>query len=143
LALRGSSDQFVFSISLAVTRVLEVGETYTPRSWGEEADIPEDFGYSPPIPLADDGRPRFLGHPDELAADIEAYAAAGVEHFTLRFSAGDDVGVADYFDQLHRFADQVMARFSVPSPATDPPPYPSARDSDLSMASQGRSLNRL
>jgi probable F420-dependent oxidoreductase len=145
VAWRGSADRFVFSISLAVTRVLQTGETYTPRSWGEEADIPEDFGYSPPVPLADDGRPRFVGHPDQLAADVEAYAAAGVEHFTLRFSVGDDVGVADYFDQLQRFADHVMARFSVsspPLPPTDPPPSPPARDRILTMTSHGTQRNR-
>jgi hypothetical protein len=130
-------------MSLAVTRVLETGETYTPRSWGEEADIPVDFGYSPPIPLADDGRPRFVGHPDQLAADVEDYRAAGVGHFTLRFSAGDEVGVGDYFDQLQRFADQVMDRFSTPSPPADPPPNPPVRAGDLSKASHGNQPIRL
>ncbi len=138
VALRGSGDQFAFSMSLAVTRVLKTGETYTPRPWGDDADVPEDFGYSPPIPLAEDGRPRFVGHPDQLAADVEEYAAAGVRHFTLRFSAGGDVGAADYFDQLQRFADQVMDRFSTPPLPTDARPYPPARDIDLSMTSHGR-----
>jgi hypothetical protein len=142
VALRGSGEGFAFSMSLAVTRVLKTGETYTPRSWGDDADIPEDFGYSPPIPLADDGRPRFVGHPDQLAADVEDYAAAGVRHFTLRFSAGGDIGVADYFDQLQRFADQVMDRFSAPSLPTDPRPYPPARDTNLSMTSHGHQLDR-
>jgi alkanesulfonate monooxygenase SsuD/methylene tetrahydromethanopterin reductase-like flavin-dependent oxidoreductase (luciferase family) len=142
VALRGSGDQFVFSISLAATRVLEAGETYTPRSWGDDADIPEDFGYSPPIPLAHDGRPRFVGHPDQLAADVEDYAAAGVRHFTLRFSAGGDDGVADYFDQLQRFADQVMARFPTPSAPTGSQPFTPARERDLSLTSHGRSLDR-
>jgi probable F420-dependent oxidoreductase len=142
VAMRGSVEGFAFSMSLAVTRVLKTDETYTPRSWGDDADIPEDFGYSPPIPLADGGRPRFVGHPDQLAADVEDYAAAGVRHFTLRFSAGADVGVADYFDQLARFADQVMDRFSAPSRPADPRPYPPARDTNLSMTSHGHQLDR-
>jgi probable F420-dependent oxidoreductase len=139
VARRGSAEGFAFSMSLAVTRVLETGETYAPRSWGEDADIPEDFGYSPPIPLADDGRPRFVGHPDQLAADVEDYIAAGVDHFTLRFSAGDDDGVADYFDQLQRFAEQVMDRFSTSSRRAPPgpPPKPPARAGGLIMASHG------
>jgi probable F420-dependent oxidoreductase len=116
-ALRGSVEGFTFSMSLAVTRVLDVGETSTPRAWGDDSDIPEDFGYSPPIPVTPDGRPRFVGNPDQLAADVEDYLEAGVRHFTLRFSAGTE-GVADYFGQLQRFADQVMDRFSKPTQPT-------------------------
>ncbi len=125
-------------MSLAVTRVLKTGETYTPRSWGDDADVPEDFGYSPPIPLAEGWPPRFVGHPDQLAADVEEYAAAGVRHFTLRFSPGGDVGVADYFDQLQRFADQVMDRFFDASAPDGPATDPQARDKDLSVTPHGR-----
>jgi probable F420-dependent oxidoreductase len=114
VALRGSAEGFTFSMSLAVTRVLDVGGAYAPRVWGHHDDIPEDFGYSPPIPTTDDGRPRFIGDPDQIAADIGVYLDAGVRHFTLRFSAGDDVSVSDYFDQMQRFANQVMDRFSKP-----------------------------
>jgi probable F420-dependent oxidoreductase len=114
VALRGSADGFTFSMSLAVTRVLDAGEASTPRTWGDDADIPEDFGYSPPIPLTADGRPRFVGDPDQVAEDVEVYIGAGVRHFTLRFSAGADVGVSDYLHQLQGFADQVMDRFPRP-----------------------------
>jgi probable F420-dependent oxidoreductase len=114
VALRGSAEGFAFSMSLAVTRVLDVGETYAPRTWGDDADIPEDFGYSPPVPTTADGRPRFVGDPDQVAEDVEVYVGAGVRHFTLRFSAGADVGVSDYFHQMQRFADQVMERYSKP-----------------------------
>jgi alkanesulfonate monooxygenase SsuD/methylene tetrahydromethanopterin reductase-like flavin-dependent oxidoreductase (luciferase family) len=113
--LRGSVEGFVFSMSLAVTRVLDTGGTYAPRAWSDNDDIPDDFGYSPPIPMTDDGRPRFVGDPDQVAADVEDYLDAGVRHFTLRFSAGADVSTSDYFDQLQRFADQVMDRFSKPT----------------------------
>jgi hypothetical protein len=55
------------------------------------------------------------------------------------------VGVSDYFDQLQRFADQVMAHFSapsIPSTQTDPPPQPPARDRILTMTSHGNQPNR-
>jgi hypothetical protein len=113
-ALRESVEGFTFSMSLAVTRVLHPGEIYAPHAWSDDADIPVDFGYSPPIPMDDHGRPRFVGDPDEVAADIQDYLDAGVRHFTLRFSTGADAGVSDYFDQLQRFAGQVMDRFSTP-----------------------------
>ena len=116
VALRSASKPFVFSMSTAVARVLEPGEVHTPASWADVADIPDDFNYAPPIPLTPGGRARFVGDPDQLASDVEEYVAAGVEHLTLRFSAGGhDVTVAGYLDQLQRFAQEVMARFDEPS----------------------------
>jgi hypothetical protein len=95
--------------------VLATGGTYAPASWTDIADVPDDFGYAPPIPITDDGRIRFVGTADQLANDVQDYLAAGVEHFTLRFSAGGhDTTVADYLDQLTRFAKDVMARFAEP-----------------------------
>jgi len=112
---RGSTDGFTFSISLATTKVLDRGATFTPTSWGESTEVPDDFGYAPPVPTTDDGRFRFVGDPDQLAADVEAYVDAGVEHFTLRFSAGGhDITVDGFVDQLQRFAHDVMARFTEP-----------------------------
>jgi probable F420-dependent oxidoreductase len=115
VAMRTAPDPFTFSISLATTRVLATGGTYAPASWTDIADVPDDFGYAPPIPITDDGRIRFVGTADQLANDVQDYLAAGVEHFTLRFSAGGhDTTVADYLDQLTRFAKDVMARFAEP-----------------------------
>jgi probable F420-dependent oxidoreductase len=112
VAMRTPSERFVFSISLATTHVLEPEGAYSPSVWADLADVPEDFGYAPAVPVADDGRVRFVGVADEVAADVEEYVAAGVEHFTLRFSTGGkDAVVTDYFDQLQRFAEEVMPRF--------------------------------
>jgi alkanesulfonate monooxygenase SsuD/methylene tetrahydromethanopterin reductase-like flavin-dependent oxidoreductase (luciferase family) len=115
VAMRTAPEPFTFSVSLATTKVLASGSTYTPQAWADVAGVPDDFGYAPPVPTTDDGRVRFVGNPDQLTTDVAEYMAAGVEHFTLRFSAGgDDVTVADYLDQLTRFAQDVMARFAEP-----------------------------
>jgi probable F420-dependent oxidoreductase len=113
VAIGTSSEQFVFSISLATTHVLEPGRAFSASLWADLADVPEDFSYAPDVPVTDDGRVRFVGVADEVAADVEEYLAAGVEHFTLRFSTGgNEAVVTDYFDQLQRFAREVMPRFS-------------------------------
>jgi alkanesulfonate monooxygenase SsuD/methylene tetrahydromethanopterin reductase-like flavin-dependent oxidoreductase (luciferase family) len=112
VAIRETSEQFVFSISLASTHVLDAGGDYSPSLWADHADVPEDFSYAPAAPLAKDGRMCFVGVADEVAADIEDYVAAGVEHFTLRFSTGgQDANVDEYLEQLQRFAGEVMPRF--------------------------------
>jgi probable F420-dependent oxidoreductase len=116
VAMGDTAERFVFSISLATTHVLEPGGTYSPSLWADLADVPEDFGYAPPVPVTGDGRVRFVGVADEVAADIEEYVAAGVDHFTLRFSTGgQEARVIEYLDQLQRFANQVMPRFQSPS----------------------------
>jgi alkanesulfonate monooxygenase SsuD/methylene tetrahydromethanopterin reductase-like flavin-dependent oxidoreductase (luciferase family) len=110
--MRETSERFVFSISLATTHLLDAGGGYSPSLWADQADVPEDFGYAPAAPVTRDGRVRFVGVADEVAADVEDYVAAGVEHFTLRFSTGgQDANVTEYLDQLQRFADEVMSRF--------------------------------
>ena len=112
VGIRETSEQFVFSISLASTHVLDAGAVYSPSLWADHADVPEDFNYAPAAPLTKDGRMRFVGVADEVAADVEDYVAAGVEHFTLRFSTGgDDASVTGFLEQLQRFAGEVMPRF--------------------------------
>jgi probable F420-dependent oxidoreductase len=111
-ALRTRSDPFTFSMSLASTRVVERGVNFSPVSWADTVDVPEDFSYAPPLPTDTDGRVLFVGDPDQVASDVAVYIAAGVEHFTLRFSAGGgDSSVGDFVQQLERFARDVMARF--------------------------------
>jgi probable F420-dependent oxidoreductase len=112
VGMRDTSERFVFSISLATTHLLDAGGAYSPLLWADQADLPEDFGYAPAAPVTGDGRVRFVGVADEVAADVEDYVAAGVEHFTLRFSTGgQDANVTEYLDQLQRFADEVTPRF--------------------------------
>lgn len=49
-----------------------------------------------------------MGTPDQLRTDLDVYAAAGVEHLTLRFSAGGpDVPPAAMAAQMERFSRQV------------------------------------
>jgi probable F420-dependent oxidoreductase len=112
LGIRGGEAEFTFSISLATTRVLDTRQTFVPTSWAELSEIPDDFNYAPPVPATEGGRPRFVGNPDQIAADIDDYVSAGVQHFTLRFAAdGRDSSVPDYLQQLQRFADDVKLRF--------------------------------
>ncbi len=114
LSQRAAQAPFTFSYSCAVTTLLErPPDDRALGTWDEMADIPDDFSYSPPIPLAGDGRPRFVGTPDVVGDDIEAYVAAGVEHFTLRFANGSpDVGPAELLAQLRWFATDIAPRFA-------------------------------
>jgi hypothetical protein len=80
--------------------------------WADHTDVPEDFSYAPAAPVTKDGRVRFVGVAEEVTADVEDYVAAGVEHFTLRFSTGGhDANVDAYLDQLQRFAREVLPHF--------------------------------
>src|SRR4051812_7622853 len=40
LGMRGTKDDFTFSISLATTRVLDTGQAFVPTSWAEFSEIP-------------------------------------------------------------------------------------------------------
>jgi probable F420-dependent oxidoreductase len=118
-SMRDARAPFTWSMSLAATKVLEPGESLEAASWGDTPDIPEDFGYAPPIPMTEDQRVRFVGNADQVAGDVCEYAAAGVEHFTLRFAAtGNDVSVPGFVDQLERFAQHVVPRVADMSPPT-------------------------
>lgn len=100
---------FTYSYSCAVTTLLDEEPTdFTAGTWDELDDIPDDFSYAPPLPTTAEGRPRFLGTPEQVAGDIQAYVDAGVEHFTLRFAnGGPGVGVDDMLAQMQRFMAEV------------------------------------
>jgi probable F420-dependent oxidoreductase len=103
LDVRGSADGFTFSMSAAITRVLADGEVLEVTTWADDAEIPPDFGYAPPVPTAGD-RPRFVGTLDQIAADVADYEAVGVEHLVLRFAhGGPDVTPDLMHEQLERF----------------------------------------
>ena len=83
--------------------------SYTYEAAGE---IPDDFTYAPPVPSAADGRPRFIGTPDEVKGDVAEFVAAGVRHFTLRFWAGTPGFTVEQFrEQLEWFAREVAPEF--------------------------------
>ena len=77
--------------------------------------LPPDYAYAPPPPRHPDGRPYFIGTAEQVAADLESLAAAGAEHFVLRFWAGDpSAGIEDSLDQMNRFAEQVRPHLEKP-----------------------------
>ncbi len=106
LALRneaGLTGPFTFSYSCMTTAVL-----YDRRSWPPPARRPaigSEFRYQPEAWVADDNRPRFVGTPDEVAADLRLLDEAGVDHVVLRFGSTD-------VSALERFAADVMPFFS-------------------------------
>ena len=78
-------------------------------TYADLGEVPDEYHYAPPVPEASDGRPRFIGTPDEVAADLRAYVAAGVDHFALRFWAGTPgVEPAQLIEQMRLFAELVV-----------------------------------
>jgi hypothetical protein len=104
----------VFSYTCPETRVvLDKSELRPPISYADLPDIPDDYNYAPPFPHRADGRAHFVGTPDELEADIQTYASAGVEHLALRFWTGDPTMTTDdVIEQYRRFAEIVAPRFT-------------------------------
>ena len=104
LAMRaeaGLGGPFTFSYSCMATALLDKA-----RTWPAPAPRPpigSDFRYQPEVWVADDNRPRFVGTPDEVAADLRLLEEAGVDHVVLRFGSVDT-------RPLERFAAEVLAR---------------------------------
>jgi probable F420-dependent oxidoreductase len=101
---------FTYSYSCPATRVLdEPGAPAKLQTYEDFPDLPAEFGYAPPMPTDADGRALFIGDPDQMRADVAAYVAAGVDHFTLRFyTGGTGGGPQGFIDQLQFFAREVM-----------------------------------
>ena len=98
----GLTGSFTFSYSCGATRFLDrATDAWPPQP--RRAPTGSEFRYAPE-PWADDGRPRFVGTPDQVASDLRLLEAAGVDHVTLRFGSAD-VG------QLERFAGEVRPAF--------------------------------
>jgi probable F420-dependent oxidoreductase len=101
---------FTFSYSCPLVHVmLDESERPTAVPYTERSDIPDEYRYAPPFPVADGGRARFTGTPDDIAADVRAYVEAGVEHFALRFHIGEPgFDIARFTEQLERFSRLVI-----------------------------------
>jgi probable F420-dependent oxidoreductase len=113
----GLHRDFTWSMSCATTRVLtDPDGPWATNTWDETVELPDDFTYAPPVPAAQSGRPLMVGTVDQIADDVADYAAAGVEHFTLRFSPGaPDDTVEDLIAQMHAFAARLIAPLAVPT----------------------------
>jgi alkanesulfonate monooxygenase SsuD/methylene tetrahydromethanopterin reductase-like flavin-dependent oxidoreductase (luciferase family) len=104
---------FTFSYSCPETRIVDDAASI-PASTGYAGTegMPDDYVYAPAPPVAEDGRPLFIGTAEQVGDDIEALVAAGAEHFVLRFWAGDPAkGIEDSMDQMERFVAHVRPRF--------------------------------
>jgi alkanesulfonate monooxygenase SsuD/methylene tetrahydromethanopterin reductase-like flavin-dependent oxidoreductase (luciferase family) len=99
----GIDGPFTFSFSAATTALVDRPARGWPRL---PARAPEgsEFRYAPEPWVAPDGRPRLVGSPDDLIADLQLLADAGVGHVTLRFGTTDAV-------PLERFAREVAPAF--------------------------------
>ena len=105
LAMRveaGLEGTFTFSYSCMATALID-----KPRAWAPPAPRPpvgSELRYQPEAWVADGNRPRFVGTPDEVAADLRLLEEAGVDHVVLRFGSAAT-------EPLERFAAEVMVRF--------------------------------
>ena len=104
----GLDGPFTFSMSCPRGAVEDTARDWSGASRAASAPTRPEFGYVPPLPRATSGRPRFTGTPDELRADLDAYAAAGVDHLVVRFwTSGVDLDEAALVAQMTRFAREV------------------------------------
>jgi probable F420-dependent oxidoreductase len=106
----GLEAPFTFSYSCPMTRIAMSPEEMT-FGIGRAQDLPTppDYSYSPPAPTSSDGRPMFIGTPEQVADDVKVFEGAGVEHLALRFSAGHHPNdIDDFIDQARRFRDLVV-----------------------------------
>lgn len=103
-AEHGLLGPFTFSFSCGMTALLDAD----PGQWPappERAPLGSEFRYAPAPWVAPDGRPRLVGTPDQVVADLKLLEAAGVEHVVLRFGP---TGTAP----LERFAREVAPAFA-------------------------------
>jgi probable F420-dependent oxidoreductase len=111
LALRadaGLTERFTFAMSCPGTQVLTDAPALSdPADLGGYGDVPDEYGYAPSFPMAN-GRAMFVGEPAQLADDVRAYAAAGVEHLALRFWTVDPTATVDgVIEQMRLWQEQV------------------------------------
>jgi alkanesulfonate monooxygenase SsuD/methylene tetrahydromethanopterin reductase-like flavin-dependent oxidoreductase (luciferase family) len=102
-AAAGRDGPFTFSYSCGATRLLERRRDRWPPPV-PPASPGSEFAYAPDPWLDNDGRPRFVGTPDQVAADLSLLQSAGVDHVTLRFGSTE-------VEQLERFAREVLPAF--------------------------------
>jgi alkanesulfonate monooxygenase SsuD/methylene tetrahydromethanopterin reductase-like flavin-dependent oxidoreductase (luciferase family) len=104
----GLTERFTFAMSCPGTQVVVDPSAMSGASdLGGYEDVPDEYGYAPAFPSVD-GRPMFVGEPAQLADDVRAYAAVGVEHLALRFWTVDpSVTVDGVIDQMRLWQERV------------------------------------
>lgn len=107
-AADGLTEPFTFSLSCPGTQVIvDPSADDGPADLSGYGDVPDEYHYAPAFPMID-GRQRFVGQPAELAADVRAYAEAGVQHLALRFWTVDPTATVDaVIDQMRLWQELV------------------------------------
>jgi alkanesulfonate monooxygenase SsuD/methylene tetrahydromethanopterin reductase-like flavin-dependent oxidoreductase (luciferase family) len=95
---------FTFSYSCSHTELLLQSRDHWPAP-RVRAPKESEFRYAPEDWNAEDGRPRFVGTPDQVVSDLQLLEGAGVQHVTLRFGSTD-------VEPLERFAREVRPAFA-------------------------------
>lgn len=98
----GLKGPFTFSYSCMATALVDKRRSWSPPP--PRHPMGSDFRYQPAAWVADHDRPRFVGTPDEVSADLRLLEEAGVDHVVLRFGSSDT-------RPLERFASEVMPLF--------------------------------
>jgi alkanesulfonate monooxygenase SsuD/methylene tetrahydromethanopterin reductase-like flavin-dependent oxidoreductase (luciferase family) len=96
--------EFTFSYSCSHTQLLlqSRDDWPTPRV---RAPKGSEFRYAPEDWISENGRPRFVGTPEQVVSDLQLLEAAGVQHVTLRFSSTE-------VEHLEHFAREVRPAFT-------------------------------
>ncbi len=100
----GLTEAFTFSYSCSATQIL----FESPQGWPPpraRAPRGSEFRYAPEPWVDDDDRPRLVGTPDQVIADLRLLEVAGVEHVTLRFASTD-------IRDLERFVEEIRPAFA-------------------------------
>ena len=102
----GRSTPFTYSYSAALCRVLTKPRSDWGAGPGSASSIRPEYRYAPDFPSDDHGRPLLCGTAEQVAADVEAYRRAGVEHMVLRvWASGSRSDLDSITDQLVRWRD--------------------------------------
>lgn len=100
----GLTEAFTFSYSCSATKIL----FESPQGWPPpraRAPRGSEFRYAPEPWVDGDNRPRLVGTPDQVIADLRLLEVAGVEHVTLRFGSTD-------IRDLERFVEEIRPAFA-------------------------------
>jgi probable F420-dependent oxidoreductase len=100
-----SAGPFLFSYSAAACVITDRRLEGRGAGPAQEEARPE-YLYAPAIPRDESGRPLLCGSAEQVAADVDAYRRAGVEHMVLRvWGSASRFGPEGAMAQLRRWAE--------------------------------------